>query len=140
MQERPTKEQMHEAIFMSLVFSFQAAAMQQMGKIKNPLTDKIERDLNQARNSIDMLGMLQAKTKGNLSENEEKLLERMLSELRLNYLDELNKDKKMAAEKPEEAKPDEEKKEQEKTDKAEPAKEEKQEDAGVEEKADEKKE
>jgi len=109
MAEQPTKEQIHDALFMSLVFSFQTAAMQQMGKIKNPLTDQIERDLNQARSSIDMLGMLQAKTKGNLKDDEEKLIERILGDLRLNYVDELNKDKEKAAENPEEEKADQEK-------------------------------
>lgn len=104
MQEQPTKEKMNEALFMGLIFSFQAAAMQQMGKVKNPLTDKIERDIDQTRSSIDMLGMLQAKTKGNLNDNETQFLEKVLSELRLNYLDEINKDRKEAAATPKEEK------------------------------------
>ena len=65
--------------------------MQQMGKLINPVTGKIERDLEQAKLSIDMLGMLEAKTRGNLTENEQRLLSHALFELRMNYLDEVNK-------------------------------------------------
>jgi Domain of unknown function (DUF1844) len=80
------------SLFFSLIMTFQAAAMQQMGKIKNPLSDKIERDLQQAQLSIDILDMLQEKTRGNLSEEENKLLKGILQELKLNYVDEMAKE------------------------------------------------
>ena len=48
----------NEAFFLQLVLTFQTAAWQQMGKLKNPLTDRIEKDLNQVRFSIDMLEMM----------------------------------------------------------------------------------
>ena len=86
-----TEEQRNEFLFTQLVLMFQGATIQQLGKIKNPITDKIERDLDQARNTIDIIGMLEAKTKGNLTEREVQFLAHMLSELRLNYVDELNK-------------------------------------------------
>jgi hypothetical protein len=86
-------ERKDEALFIQLVMMFQIAAMQQMGKVQNPLTQKVERNLEQARFSIDMLEMIQAKTKDSLSETEKKFLEHALFELRLNYLDETNKDK-----------------------------------------------
>jgi len=82
------------ALFMQLVMTFQAAAWQQMGKIKNPVTDKIERTLDQARYSIDMLEMLRSKTKGNLSDDEAKFLNHVISELQLNFVDELKKEEK----------------------------------------------
>ena len=91
-------------LFMQLVFMFQAAAMQQMGKVINPLTKKIEKDLNQARFSIDILGMIEEKTKGNLSEEEKKLLDHVLFELRMNYVDEVEKEKTTAEEKAKEEK------------------------------------
>ncbi len=50
------------SLFMQLVLMFQTAAMQQMGKVINPLTQKIEKDLSQAKFSIDMLGMIEEKT------------------------------------------------------------------------------
>lgn len=74
--------------------SFQTGAMQFMGKLKNPVTDKIERDLNQARYHIDLLDMLHAKTKNNLDENEVRFIEHVLRELKMNFVDELSKDKK----------------------------------------------
>lgn len=88
--ESEKKDELH---FIQLVLMFQAAAMQQMGKMQNPITQKIERDLDQARFSIDMLEMIQNKTKNNLTENEKKFLEHTLFELRMNYVDELSKEK-----------------------------------------------
>ncbi|MCX6825939.1 MAG: DUF1844 domain-containing protein [candidate division Zixibacteria bacterium] len=77
--------------FFQLVFSLQLAAFQQMGKTVSPISGKIERNLEQARASIDMLAMLAEKTKGNLSEEEDKFLNSLLYELRMNFLDESNK-------------------------------------------------
>jgi hypothetical protein len=79
---------------MQLVIQNQQIAMMAMGKIKNPVTDKIERNLEHAKIYIDSLDMLMAKTKGNLSEYEEKFLTETLKELKLNYVDEVDKDKK----------------------------------------------
>ena len=84
----------HNILFMQLVIQNQQIAMMAMGKIKNPVTDKIERNLEHAKIYIDSLDMLMAKTKGNLSEYEEKFLTETLKELKLNYVDEIDKDKK----------------------------------------------
>ena len=86
-----TQEQMNEFLFTQVVLMFQGAAWQHLGKVMNPASNKVERDLAQAKNTIDILGMLQAKTKGNLSDNEQKFLEHALYELRMNYVDEANK-------------------------------------------------
>jgi uncharacterized membrane protein YukC len=94
------------ALFMQLVMTFQAAAWQQMGKIKNPINDKIERSLDQARYSIDMLEMLRSKTKGNLAEDELKFVNHVMTELQLNFVDELNKDKARPEEKAKSAEKD----------------------------------
>jgi len=89
-------------MFIHLVLIFQGAAMQQMGKLMNPITKKVERDLEAARNSIDTLRMLESKTEGHLSEEESKLLSHVLFELHLNYVDEVEKDRaKAEQEKPE---------------------------------------
>ena len=80
-------------MFMYLAGSFEMSAMIAMGKIKNPVTDKTERNLLQAQFSIDILDMLKEKTKGNLTEYESKYLDNLLGQLKLNYLDESNKDK-----------------------------------------------
>lgn len=63
-----------------------------LGKLKNPSSDKIERDLDQAKNSIEMLEMIKIKTTGNLSSQQSKMLESILTDLRLNFVDEKKKD------------------------------------------------
>ncbi len=96
--------------FMFLILNFQTTAMIGMGKIKNPMTDKIARNMDEAKFAIDMLGMLSNKTKGNLSAEEDNLLQKVLTELRLNYIDEAKKDE--AAKKEEEVKKEESPKEE----------------------------
>ena len=81
-------------LFLGLIHSFQGAAMQQMGKVPNPFTNEIERDLAQARLSIDMLEMLEERTAGNLTGEETRFLKHVLTELRLNYVAEVEEDAK----------------------------------------------
>ena len=116
-------KQKEEAMFMQLILTFQMAAWQQMGKIKNPITDKVERNLEQARFSVDMLEVIRKKTQSNLSEQEKGFLDRSISELQLNFIDEMEKAKKekakkATAEKTEEKTTEEEKKPEVKTEKA----------------------
>lgn len=85
------QDEKNSAAFVGLVLMFQAAAMQNMGKIKNPATDKVERQLDQAQYIIDILDMLVEKTKGNLNDDEKRFLSTILQELKLNYVDEVNK-------------------------------------------------
>lgn len=87
-------ENNHQLLFMQLVMQNQQIAMMSLGKIKNPVTDKIERNLEHAKLYIDSLDMLLVKTKGNLTDYEEKFLTEALKELKLNYVDEIEKDKK----------------------------------------------
>ncbi|MEE9455962.1 MAG: DUF1844 domain-containing protein [bacterium] len=77
-----------EALFLSIMYSFHAAAMQQMGKIANPFTGKIERDLDAVRGTIDVLVMFRKKTEGNLTDRERRVLTGLITELQLNYVDE----------------------------------------------------
>lgn len=77
--------------FLSLVMSLATAAWSQLGKIPHPVTQKIERDLEQAQISIEFLRMLQEKTEGNLSVKELELLDSTVSELELNFSDEARK-------------------------------------------------
>ena len=83
----------HNILFMQLIIQNQQIAMMSMGKIKNPVTDRIDRNLEHAKIYIDTLDMLLAKTKGNLSEYEEKFLIETLKDLKLNFVDESDKDK-----------------------------------------------
>ncbi|MDD8017345.1 MAG: DUF1844 domain-containing protein [Bacteroidota bacterium] len=85
-------QEKHQQLFIQLISMFHAAALQQMGKLKDPISDKIERDLNQAELSIDMLDMLTAKTKGNVTAEEERALTDIIAQLKLNFVDEKTKE------------------------------------------------
>lgn len=80
-----------EFLFHQLLAMFQALALQQLGKLMNPITGKVERDLQQAKITIDMISMLQKKTKGNLADREKMMIDNILLELRMNYVDESNR-------------------------------------------------
>ena len=79
-------------LFITLISSLTSQAWIQLGKIKNPVNDKIEKNLDAASMSIDMLTMIQEKTKNNLDEYESKLLEQSLNDLRMNFVFEKNQD------------------------------------------------
>ena len=83
----------NEALFIAFIINLHATTMIALGKIASPLTQKIERNLEQARFTIDLLGMLEAKTAGNRTEEESRALKTILTELRLNFIDELEKDR-----------------------------------------------
>jgi hypothetical protein len=74
-----------------LILSLQAGAMQQMGKTTSVITGQIERDLELAKATIDMVEMLAERTKGNLTADEKRFVDHVLYELRLNYVDEAKK-------------------------------------------------
>ena len=73
-------------LFMGLCSSLVTQAWMQLGKIKNPMTDKVETDLDAASLTIDMLGMLKDKTKSNISDDESKIIDQSINELRMNYI------------------------------------------------------
>lgn len=79
-------------LFITLVSSLTSQAWIQLGKMKNPASDKIEKNLEAASMSIDMLTMIQDKTKNNLDEYESKLLEQSLNDLRMNFVFEKNQE------------------------------------------------
>jgi hypothetical protein len=92
-----TEEQLFDNLISSLVHSVWIA----LGKIKNPMSDKIERNLFAASMNIDMLDMLYKRMDSNLSEKEDLYLSHILSELKMNYIEE----KKIGDDLPKEEKP-----------------------------------
>jgi hypothetical protein len=79
------------ALFLQLVLGLQQAAMVALGKLMNPMSGKLERNLEAAKNTIDTLGAIEARTRGNLEPDEQRVLTQVLTDLRLNYVDELKK-------------------------------------------------
>ncbi len=77
-----------DAMFMQLIMGLQSSAWMLLGKVANPVTGKVEKNLEAAKATIDMLMMLQAKTKGNLTKVEEDYLSNTVSQLQLNYVEE----------------------------------------------------
>jgi len=80
-----------DQLFIQLLYIFHSSAMQALGKLKNPITGKIEKNLDQAKQSIDMLKMLKEKTANNLTPELTRALDSFLTEVKLNYVDEVNK-------------------------------------------------
>ena len=83
----------NDQLFMQLLYMFHTSAMQGLGKMADP-TGKVNRNLEYVSQTIDLMEMLKDKTKGNISEDIEKVLQEMLSELSLNYVDEKAKPEK----------------------------------------------
>lgn len=81
------RESGNSQLFASLVMMFTTSAMQQLGKLINPLTGKTDVNLEAAQLTIDLLIMLREKTSGNLTKEEQKLLNDAISTLQLNYVE-----------------------------------------------------
>ncbi len=90
--EKLNPDQQQQLLFMMLVQQHEQIAMMGMGKLKNPATDKLERDLKSAKFAIDTLVMLEKYTSGNLSKEMKDFLNQTLTNLRLNYADEKKKE------------------------------------------------
>lgn len=86
------EDQQKQILFMMLVQQHQQIGMMGLGKLKNPATDNIERDLSSAKYAIDTLNALSDYTKGNLPAELKSYLDQTLTNLRLNYADEAKKD------------------------------------------------
>jgi hypothetical protein len=72
--------------FSTFVLSLGTSALVQMGEAPAPDGGRIEKDLQGARQTIDILAVLEEKTAGNLSEQEASLLRNLLTDLRLRYM------------------------------------------------------
>jgi Domain of unknown function (DUF1844) len=75
-----------EIDFTNFILSLSTSALIQLGEIQDPFTQKSEKNLPLAKQTIDLIGMLKEKTKGNLSPEEEKVIEYILYDLRMRYV------------------------------------------------------
>ncbi|MCS7180305.1 MAG: DUF1844 domain-containing protein [bacterium] len=80
--------------FNLIVTFFAEMGWQSPGKIPNPLTGKIEKKLEVVKEIIELLEILKEKTKGNLTEEEDRFLNTTIANLQLNYVDEISKESK----------------------------------------------
>lgn len=78
--------------FSTFVLSLSHSALMHLGEAPNPENGKVEKNLPLARQTIDLISMLEEKTKGNLTGDEERLIGQILFDLRMRYV-ELSKSK-----------------------------------------------
>ncbi len=73
--------------FATFVLSLSHSALMHLGEAPHPETGKVEKDIALARQTIDLIGMLEEKTKGNLTGDEERLIGQILYDLRMRFVE-----------------------------------------------------
>lgn len=82
-----TGEKPPEISFSAFVISLSTQALMHLGEIENPLSGKVEPDMPVAKQLIDIIGVLREKTRKNLDSGEEKLMDDVLFDLRMRYVE-----------------------------------------------------
>jgi hypothetical protein len=85
------------ASLVNFLMSIASNAASALGMMEHPVTHRREVDLQLGKHWIDVLGMLQSKTKGNLTKQEDQMLEGLLSDLRMQYVSLVNSAQKPRA-------------------------------------------
>jgi hypothetical protein len=87
-REGRPEEELHlpEINLSSFILSLSTSALMHLGEVPDPVTQKVDKSLPLAKQSIDLLGMLREKTRGNLTPDEEKLIDHLLTDLRWRYI------------------------------------------------------
>ncbi len=94
--ESPEKGEPHgqdipEISFSTFIISLSTQALMHLGEVPNPLSGKVESDISVAKQMIDIIGLLREKTRGNLDQGEDKLVEDVLFDLRMRYVEAVKK-------------------------------------------------
>lgn len=79
--------QYRRELFIKLLLMLRAGALQHLGQLTNPLTNERKVNMELARETIDMLDLMREKTAGNLSEPESEMLNNLISELQVAYVE-----------------------------------------------------
>jgi hypothetical protein len=90
-QSQTSQASLPEINFSTFVISLSTQALMHLGEIANPLSGKSEIDVPDAKQMIDVIGMLQEKTRGNLDASEARLIEDLLFDLRMKYVEAVKK-------------------------------------------------
>ena len=85
------QETLPEINFSAFVISLSTQVLMNLGEIANPINGKVETDVPVAKQMIDILGMLKDKTRGNLNGSEDRLMEDILFDLRMKYVEAVKK-------------------------------------------------
>lgn len=94
--QAPNEEPLPSIDFTTFVLSLSHSALMHLGEAPHPETGKVELSLALARQTIDVIGMLEEKTKGNLTGDEERLIGQILFDLRMRFVE---LEKRIASEK-----------------------------------------
>ncbi|MCX8119053.1 MAG: DUF1844 domain-containing protein [Desulfobacterota bacterium] len=85
-EEKAERGPLPEITFTSFILSLSTSALVQLGEVEDPLTQKQAKNLPLAKQTIDFIGMLKEKTKGNLTPEEERFMDQILFDLRMRYV------------------------------------------------------
>ncbi len=85
-QGSPSGKTLPKIDFSGFILSLYSTGLVQLGNVEDPSTGKKAKNLELAQHTIDMIAMLEEKSRGNLTKDEENLLKALLSELRLAYV------------------------------------------------------
>ncbi|HEX9264214.1 MAG TPA: DUF1844 domain-containing protein [Candidatus Binatia bacterium] len=85
------EEALPEINFSTFVISLSTQALMHLGEIANPISEKVEIDVPVAKQMIDILAMLKDKSRGNLNASEDRLMEDILFDLRMKYVEAVKK-------------------------------------------------
>ena len=91
-QQQPNEDAappLPDITFSSFIISLSSSALFHFGEIPDPITNKKQRNLPLAKQTIDILGILKEKTVGNLTNEESRLLDNLLYDLRMRYVNEM---------------------------------------------------
>ena len=88
---QPGQESLPEINFSTFIISLSTQALMHLGEIPNPLSGKSETDIPVAKQMIDIVVMLHEKTRSNLDAGEERLIEDVLFDLRMKYVEAVKK-------------------------------------------------
>ena len=89
--DAPSNEALPEINFSTFVIGLSTQALMHLGEISNPMSGQVEIDVPTAKQMIDILGLLKEKTRGNLNANEDQLMEDILFDLRMKYVEAVKK-------------------------------------------------
>lgn len=85
------QESLPEINFSAFIISLSTQALMHLGEIASPISGKVESDVPVAKQMIDILAMLKDKTRGNLNASEDRLMEDILFDLRMKYVEAVKK-------------------------------------------------